>query len=322
MSDSTRPEYAILLLGGAKRVSIVRKIGDAFRGRGFEPRFFSYEMELHVPIAELATVVIGKRWRDAEIYADLRGLVEKEEIRMIIPFVDGAVGVAAEMCTRYPELDLFVPGCTAGEAEAMFDKCVAAELFESHDLPIPRTDRGKEGRTFPLIAKPRHGSASKGICILGDEAEYESLANRDNYLIQEYIAEREEISVDCYVGVRDGEIKVVSPRRRLETLGGEAVRSITIHDPEAEAIVRRTLEGTGLRGAVTIQLLRDSRSPKRLMIMEINPRLGGGVVCSTGAGADIPGCIADEATGQRAKASKAEPGTEMCRYFQEVIFKP
>ena len=58
------------------------------------------------------------------------------------------------------------------------------------------------------------------------------------------------------------------------------------------------------------------------MIMEINPRLGGGVVCSAGAGADIPGCIADEALGFDARPSRAVPGTEMCRYFEEVIFKP
>lgn len=314
--------YPILLLGGAKRVSIARHIAGAFRDRGYKALFFSYEIKKHVPIAELGEVIIGRRWKDESIYSHLREVVEQKGIKMIIPFVDGAVGVAARMCKRYPELRLFVPGRDSRIAEIMFDKKAAAELFEQCELPIPETYRGTGQREYPLIAKPRHGSASKGIAVLETEEEYLKLANHQDFIIQEYISEREEISIDCYVSVRTGKILTISPRRRLETLGGEAVRSITLSDPAAEALARETLERTGLRGAVTIQLLKDLRNPGRLLIMEINPRLGGGVVCSIGAGADIPGNIADEALGMEARPSQATPGTEMCRYFQEVIFKP
>ncbi|MDE6311298.1 MAG: ATP-grasp domain-containing protein [Muribaculaceae bacterium] len=321
MSTPELKPYPILLLGGAKRVSIARHLEAAFRARGYKALFFSYEIEKRVPIAVLAEVISGKRWSDPELYTHLREIVENKGIRMIVPFVDGAVGVAAQMCERYPELGLFVPGSDSRLSEIMFDKRAAAELFERCGLPVPRTDRGNEPPRFPLIAKPRHGSASKGIAVLENEEEYRALCHPEAYLIQEYIADREEISIDCYVGVHSGKILTVSPRRRLETLGGEAVRSVTLDDTAAEDLARRTLEATGLRGAVTIQLIRDLSKPDRLLIMEINPRLGGGVVCSIGAGADIAGNIADEAIGMDAQESRAKPGTEMYRYFQEVIFK-
>lgn len=312
------PEYPILLLGGAKRVSIARHIADAFRQRGFQARFISYEIDSRVPIAELAEVVIGKRWSDPGLYDDLAELVRTRGIRMIIPFVDGAVAPASDFAASHTELRLFVPGSDAALSETMFDKVLADHLFRSLGLPVPAgRDNG-----FPLIAKPRRGSASKGIVILNTKADLQALPAPDDYLIQEYISRREEISVDCYVSITDGRILAVSPRRRIETLGGEAVRSITLDAPDAIALSERTLRATGLRGAVTIQLIRDLDRPSRLMIMEINPRLGGAVVCSIGAGADIPGAIADDALGLPSKPTEATPGTEMCRYFQEVIFKP
>lgn len=315
-------KFPILFLGGAKRVSVGRMLEKAFADRGYEARFFSYEIDPRVPVACMARVVQGLRWSDPAIYDDLARVVDEFGIRMIVPFVDGAVDVAATFVERNPAAGVFLPGADAARARTMFDKVEAARVFEELGLPVPPTWRPGEPACFPLIAKPRRGSASKGISVIDGPEALGALEGRmDDYIVQRYIADREEISVDCYVSVRSGEVLAVSPRRRIETLGGEAVRSITVDSPRAEALVRRTLEATGLRGAVTVQLICD-RAADELMIMEINPRLGGGVVCSIGAGADIPGVIADEALGLTPSPSAAVPGTEMCRYFQEVIFKP
>mgnify|MGYP001035109838 FL=1 len=85
------------------------------------------------------------------------------------------------------------------------------------------------------------------------------------------------------------------------------------------AFVERALSAIGLRGAVTVQLIRDDDTG-RLYIMEINPRLGGGAVCSVHAGADIPGMILDEAMGVTCHRAPYRPGTEIARYLQEVVF--
>lgn len=319
---SSAKKFPILFLGGAKRVSVGRMLEAAFAARGLKAEFFSYEIDPRVPIACMARVIVGLRWSDPAIYDDLARVVAENGIRMIVPFVDGAVDVAAEFVERNLDAGVFLPGSDAVISRMMFDKVEAARLFESHALPVPQTWRPGMQALYPLIAKPRRGSASKGICVLETPSDLHALEGReDNYIIQRYIADREEISVDCYVGVHSGEVLAVSPRRRIETLGGEAVRSITVDSPRAVELVRRALLATGLRGAVTVQLLLD-RTADELMIMEINPRLGGGVVCSVGAGADIPGMMADEALGLQAAPSQAVPGTEMCRYFQEVIFKP
>ena len=98
-------------------------------------------------------------------------------------------------------------------------------------------------------------------------------------------------------------------------------RTETVDDPEITALARRTLEATGLVGAVTVQMLRDLDTD-RLMLMEINPRLGGGAVCSVAAGADIPSLILREVLDLPPVEPHWQPGVQIARYLDEVVFYP
>lgn len=306
----------ILFLGGAKRVAMAKLFKSAAARRDLDCNIFSSELGTHLPIAAVGTIVEGRRWADADIYEHLAHLCDKHSIDIVVPFVDGAVAVAANLHDMKPEV--FVPAASAELSELMFDKVRAAEFFENLSLPVPPTFQGCEV-TAPLIAKPRHGSASQGLVMIDSESDLMQLADRSDYLIQQRFDHREEISVDCYVSVQSGEPLAIVPRRRLEVAGGEVVRSITIDSPRAVELVRRTLEATGLQGAVTVQLIHDLDSDG-LYIMEINPRLGGGCVCAVHAGADIPGMILDEARSVPAAPASYRPGTEIARYLQEVVF--
>ncbi len=306
----------ILLLGGAKRVSMARLLKEAGEKRGMEVNIFSYELERHVPIAEAGEVIIGRRWNDPLILPHLCDVIRERDIRVVIPFVDGAVAIAVECRDLF---GVFAPVSNADLSEAMFDKVTSAEIFERKGIAVPATWRGGEA-ALPLIAKPRHGSASKGIKVLRSEADME-LTDGEDYLIQEYIADREEYSVDAYVAT-DGRICCVSPRLRKEVVGGEVSRTVTVADDEITASATEAIVRLGLRGALTLQYIRDM-TDGRLLLMEINPRPGGGAVCSVYAGADIPGMILDEASGKEAAAvNGVRPGVEMVRYFQEVMFYP
>ena len=301
----------ILFLGGAKRVAMANLFKKAAAGRGLGCRIFSYELRADEPIASVGTVIVGRRWSDPEVVDDIRRVCRDNGIGIVIPFVDGAVEVAA----RVRDGHIFVPTGRPGDAEAMFDKVRAAAIFESCDIPVPPTYRGG-AVTEPLIAKPRHGSASKGLLLI--DCEKDLPADIDNYVIQRRFDRREEISVDCYVR-GDFTATAIVPRGRLEVAGGEVVRSITIDSPEAVVLARTALSKLELLGAVTIQLIRDLDSGA-LYIMEINPRLGGGAVCAVHAGADIPGMIIDEARGIVPTGADYRPGTEIARYMQEVVF--
>lgn len=306
----------ILFLGGAKRVSMARKFKDAAAARGLCCGIFSYEMSLAEAIACEATVIEGLKWKDPEADADLRRVIAENSIDIVIPFVDGAVAPAARLRDV-----AFVPAGSAENAALMFDKIRAAEAFEREGLPIPATYHPGDP-CMRLIAKPRFGSASQGIVEINSLDVLDRFLDRaDDYMIQERIDNREEYTVDCYVRTDSGEILTVSPRRRLQVSGGEVTKTVTVDSPRLVELTRLAITRLDLRGAVTVQFMRDT-DDDRLLLMEINPRLGGGAVCSVCAGADLPGMIIDEALGREACPSEAQPGVFIARYQDETVFYP
>lgn len=318
MIMTTEPKVNILFLGGAKRVSMARKFIASGKAIGVEVAVIGYELSRHCALASVGDIVEGRRWGSAEILEHLHEIVSERGISVMIPFVDGAVEIASRYRRVYG--DVFVPAGNEDIVRTMFDKCAAAAAFESAGLPVPATIVASSP-CFPMIAKPRHGSASKGIIVINRREEWDNLPIfHADYLFQEYIADREEYTVDCYVDVSDGCPVVVSPRRRLEVSGGEVVSTATVDDPEIKTIATDTLTRLNLRGAVTVQIIRD-RSNGRLMVMEVNPRLGGGAVCSVAAGADIPGLIIADALGAaRPQSVEARSGILVQRYLDETVF--
>lgn len=321
--SSTPQKLNLLFLGGAKRVSIARMFKKAGNTLGYNIGIFSYELDERVPIAIEGPVIKGLRWNDPALMEHLHETVIDRDIDIIIPFVDQAVGVAARYRDMYN--DVFVPVGDAASAELMFDKIEADAAFAKAGIPRPVIAESPTGEpVFPLIAKPRHGSASKGIAIVHSPDELRSyLSSRPTHLLQRYVHRRDEYTVDCYISVAGGDIKVISPRRRVEVSGGEVSSSVTVEAPDIVELTREVIRLMNLRGAVTVQFLVDLDSiDSNPMIMEINPRLGGGVVTSVHAGANIPlYLLADALNIPVEPCNKIIPGTFITRYREEVVFR-
>lgn len=306
----------VLMLGGARRVSLAELLAKSGRLLGRDVRILSYELAPMVPIAAVGEVIVGKRWNDPDVVDDIVAVCHREKVDIILPFVDGAIEVAARCALQLPEV--FVPVSGSDVAAMMFDKIAAAEAFKAAGIPIPQTYSALTA-TMPAIAKPRHGSASRGIKVYYNIESLMHLEGITDYLVQEYIRHREEYTVDCYVTM-GGEILCTVPRLRLEVMGGEVTRTITCKLPEMEDMSRKVLEAFALRGPVTLQFLRDL-DQDRFLLMEVNPRLGGGVICSIHAGAPITDYILKESLGMSlASCGDWKPETLMARYQKEVIF--
>ena len=101
------------------------------------------------------------------------------------------------------------------------------------------------------------GTGGKGIMIINDVNSFRRvLRHKEEYLLQQYFSNIEEYTVDCYIPQR-GKAVCISPRRRLEVLGGEVSRTVTVDSPEIVEASARAIERLRLRGAVTLQFLRD-----------------------------------------------------------------
>ena len=306
----------ILMLGGARRVSMAEQLIRSGKRLGHYVKILSYELIAEVPIAVIGEVIVGLKWSDPDVVDDICRICREQEVGIILPFVDGAIEVAARCRKELP--GVFVPVPEPGLAEVMFDKVEAAKLFKEAEIPIPRTYSVLNAE-LPAIAKPRHGSASRGIKVFHTIEALMHLENLQDYLVQEYIEHNREYTVDCYIS-QAGEILATVPRIRLEVMGGEVTRTRTLRSQRLIEMSRRVIDNFGFRGPVTLQFLEDT-DKERFMLMEINPRLGGGVLCSIFAGAPITDYIIREALDLSVSpCDDWISGTLMARYQKEAIF--
>lgn len=306
----------IMMLGGARRVSMAELFKRSGERIGREVNIISYELMEQVPIALVGKVVVGLRWSDPNVVADIVKVANEYEIDIILPFVDGAIEIASKVRPHLP--NVFIPVGDYETNSTMFDKVSAAKAFEAAGIPIPKTYTAINAK-MPAIAKPRKGSASRGIKIFHTLDELMQLENLGDYLVQEYLENMDEYTVDCYVS-QQGEILTVVPRVRLEVMGGEVTRTITCRNTALDKLSREVIGKFNLRGPVTLQFLHDL-DRNRYLLMEVNPRLGGGVVCSIYAGAPITDYIIDESRGITLKpCNDWAYNTLMARYQKEAIF--
>lgn len=273
---------SILFLGGAKRVSLAKRFISAAQTLGVEVKFFSYELSKEVPISLVAEVIVGLRWSDKEILAHLTEVVKRNHIDIILPSVDPAITLAASLARSS---DVFSPVSDPAICDLFYDKMQAQRWLGDHDFPVPLL-----AASAPLIAKPRFGSASKGIIIIKDNQEikhYQDIFNNDQYVVQEFI-DGEEYTIDSYVAL-SGKILAVVPRKRIEVTAGEVTKALTIRDPAIIALATSIIVAARLKGPLNLQMIKTLSGA--LYIIEVNPRFGGGVITSIEAGADMPAMV-------------------------------
>lgn len=297
----------ILFLGGAKRVSMAEYFLAWGEKHGQKVSIFSYELTDEIPIREKATIIKGRKWVDC--LPHLKQVIQENEIDIVIPFVDPATIIASELAGN----EVFSPVSDHTVCSIFFSKLKSNTWCLENNIPVPSASRAE----FPLIAKPDKGSASQGIIKINNREELDLISNPEQYLIQQFV-DAVEYTVDAYRSISHGNINFVVPRIRLETQGGEAVKARTVRHRKIEQLSREIIEKSGLRGAITLQFLED-RNGGEIYFMEVNPRFGGGVVTSFGAGIDIAGTVmADFQKTLLPEKHDWEEGLTMLRRFSEI----
>lgn len=308
----------ILFLGGAKRVSLAEHFIAAGAKLNCKIGIFSYELDQKCPIASVGTVIIGKRWRDDDLMDDLTRIIQENNINIVLPSVDPAISIAAKLHGVLGN-HIFIPISDISICDIMFDKKLSEKWFVENQIPIPESYSCNDEMKYPVFIKPRKGSASQGLVIIRNKEEWDRISNPEDYVIQRYIQNKSEYTVDCYVA-QNGEIISVVPRERLSVASGEVMSSITLHNTAMETITCDVLHKGQFRGPVNIQFIKDNDNDK-VYVMEINPRFGGGVITSIEAGANTPEFVIRESLGLPIyKCKDWKANTLMTRYFKEVIF--
>lgn len=304
----------ILLLGGAKRLSLAERLIVSGKKLNLDVKIFSYELDERLPIAAIGKIIIGKKWNDSNILSHLKETILGNEVGIVLPCVDPSISISARLKIDLPQV--FIPVSDLNVCELTYDKILANTWLKEIGVPVPANNL-----ELPLIAKIRKGSASQGIIIIKNEIElYKFLESysKEDYLIQKFI-DAEEYTVDAYVS-SNGKFIGAVPRLRIEVISGEVVKAVTKNDKEIITLTEKILGSNKFFGPITIQFLREKKTDK-LYLMEINPRLGGGIINSIEAGFDIPFFILNEFLGEQIyPKSEWLENLLMVRTYREVFF--
>lgn len=188
---------------------------------------------------------------------------------------------------------------------------------------------------FSVFVKPCIGNGSRGTYYIRNQIHYHEAIQKKvmnattkngfietykhsewpDLLVMEYLPDTE-YSVDCLC--RDGELIVAIPRIRTKTKGGIAVDTVTVKHDKLIEICRKIVGRMGLSYAVNIQFKEDLHGVPKLL--EINPRVAGGMCISDAAGVNMPYYAVLMALGLDLPYREFNPvwGTRMRRIWREI----
>ena len=156
------------------------------------------------------------------------------------------------------------------------DKRNTEDYLAKLGIAVPKA-LDKYHPVFPMFAKPYDGSLSTNLHVIRKQEELTKDILEDPKLIfMEYIDKQEykEFTVDMYYG-KDGKVKGIVPRERIEIRAGEINKGITRKNYILQFLKKRMDCLPGVRGCICIQLFY-RETDNDIKGIEINPRFGGG----------------------------------------------
>lgn len=303
----------VLLTSVGRRVSLVKFFKEVLKDEGIvytadcdptAPGLYVSDKQFLVP-----------KVNDRDYISFLIKKCREEKIKLIIPLIDPELPVLAKAREFFLNEGI-IPFVSSYETVMKcYDKFLTYEFLIESFLPTPKTfllrdkiDTIKDNIMFPVIIKPRFGSASIGVQKCESLEDIEFYAKKiPNPILQEFL-HGEEITIDVLCDFDSKPLSVVM-RKRLKIRAGEVERGITIKDERLLDLTLNLIEKLKPHGVVNIQCFLTSIG---FYFTEINPRFGGGYPLSYYAGANFPEMII-----KMIKGEKVEP--EIGKYKEDIL---
>lgn len=330
----------ILLTSGARRIDFINFFQQALKQADTLGNIIVADPDHNAPSLQVADrpYVIPHQTDDNYIDAILK-ICEDNEIDAIIPLNDWEVPKLAHHEEEFDKLGvkLFIPPTDVvkkARDKAKYEETLgefgvkAPKAFLTVEEAVQGLDKGEV--KFPLIVKPRNGSASVGIEIVNSVEELESayrlsiqkikdspIAKDAEYDVEHNIMVEEVIDGEKYsldiVNDLDGNFLTAFARKQLAMRGGDVDRTITSHKDEILNLGRKIGINLKHRGYLNTDVFFDG---KDYYVIDMNPRFGGGYAFTHHAGANIPAAFIALAADKEVRREwlHSEEDVELARY--------
>ncbi|MEY4573391.1 MAG: hypothetical protein RLZ10_2681 [Bacteroidota bacterium] len=242
-------------------------------------------------------------------------IVEKYNIECIIPIHDKEIlkisiaksqnKIKCKVATNHPNI---IELCNNKKS---------INNFLSDFLKIPIVYDDNLEIKFPVIVKDNEGVSSKNIKIAHTLKELQS-TNLKNKIVQEYVQDGIEYTVDCYSSYLNKQSFFYSIRKRIETKAGMSIKGEIVNNPIIGELCKRIHEKLNYKGVSNIQFIEKDGI---FFFIEINPRFAGGGILTYKSGYNFPLMTINELCFSKFESSvKLKIGNKMVRYYNETFF--
>lgn len=317
----------LLLTSVGRRVKVVRYFKEAWRGVG---QVIAVDCDRTAPALYAADAWEQMPRIDDPAYVDsLLELCRRHRVRAILSLIDPELSVLARRAERFREQGVAVILSSADVVDRCLDKQATHDHLVQHDLPcIPTISAWQDilqaldtGRiSFPLMVKPRWGSASLGMRKVADMPELEMIFfSREDLIVQPFV-EGAEYGVDAYIDMISGHPVSIFTKKKIRMRAGETDRSIAIKDERLTALVHQLVAVIPFVGPIDIDcfLVGDD-----YVISEINPRFGGGYPHAYESGENFMQYVRENLLGQAnfPRIGHYREGSTMMKYDDLILLE-
>jgi carbamoyl-phosphate synthase large subunit len=308
----------VMLTCAGRRHYLVQFFREALGNQG---KVFAGDATLEAPALQAADEsFLLPPIKHSDYFDKLLNICQQKQVRLIIPLNDLELPYLARQRDRFLEIGT-IPVVSAPEViDICFDKFATFEFLQKLGISAPKTylslEEAREAIaqgeiSFPLVVKPRWGSASIGIEYPEDDEELElayrfvkkllgksflaEVSSSDPercILIQERLTGQEH-GLDI-INDLEGSYITTFVKRKLTMRAGETDRAVTVKSEEMKQLGEKIGRKLGHIGNLDCDVIVGQEG---WCVLELNPRFGGGYPFSQMAGANIPAALIAWANG-------------------------
>lgn len=247
----------------------------------------------------------------------LNEIVEKYEVNLLLPTSGFDIYPYSEFREQLIKRGAFPVVSDMDSLVTCKDKMLTYDRLKGKfDLPFTTTDPTEIG-TFPIMAKPRYGKGSRDIMRLDNSDDIRYITSKMKDLIFQEFLPGTEYTIDVLSDLEKKALMAV-PRIRIQTKAGISTKGRIMRDRKIEEECKQIADFIGIRGPSCIQMKEDVNGIVKLV--EINPRMGGGTIFTTLAGANFPMMLIDMVEHKKIKLPDIKEIT-VIRYYEEIVIR-
>jgi carbamoyl-phosphate synthase large subunit len=247
----------------------------------------------------------------------LNEIVEKYGVNLLLPTSGFDIYPYSEFRDQLIKRGAFPVVSDMDSLVTCKDKMLTYDRLKSKfDLPFTTTDP-TEISSFPVMAKPRYGKGSRDIMRLDNTDDIGYVTSKMKDLIFQEFLPGTEYTIDVLSDLDKKAILAV-PRIRIQTKAGISTKGRILKNRRIEEECKQIADFIGIKGPCCIQMKEDANGIIKLV--EINPRMGGGTIFTTLAGANFPMMLIDMVEHKQVKMPEVNEIT-VIRYYEEIVIR-